>query len=253
MSCARRSRLSKSHLQFLFKKKRHLSLDKLPGLAKALRLSNEEEYFLYLQICKNSSRSAYVKSHFEKILSRLRHEKVVTTLPSPKPSAVSYEFLYEDALAMILHTLARLEDFQEDPTWIMSVLPIKDVTRDRIESTLKLLEEKGAFVRDSNGRLRQKEFPFWRPDPLNPRGQDVYRKGAEAVCRLLETPEVYKPSVYMLMSLAMDEERLRMAERMMIDLHHGLRALADQSVDPTATIFAGNFFMTLARLKIQAG
>ena len=86
LNCARRSKLSKSHLQFLFKKKRHLSLDKFHDLAKTLHLSKDEEYFIYLLICKNSGKSAHVKEHFEKILSRIRHETVITEIAAPAVS-----------------------------------------------------------------------------------------------------------------------------------------------------------------------
>src|SRR4051794_21823756 len=74
LTCARKTGISKSHLQFLFKKKRHIALGKFPPLAKALHLTNDEEYFVFLLICKNASQSPYVQAHFEKILARLRHE-----------------------------------------------------------------------------------------------------------------------------------------------------------------------------------
>jgi transcriptional regulator with XRE-family HTH domain len=248
-ACARRSKISKSHLQFLFQKKRHLSLDKFPALAKTLQLTNDEEYFVYLLICKNSSQNPYVRAHFEKILARLRHEKVITSTEAPSASSSSYKLLYQDALATILHNLVRLKGFQEDPQWIVNNVLFPGLTPERILSALNALEESGALVRNENGRLSPSEFPFWRPDPLDPHGQDVYRKGAEAVAHLLKTPEAYKPAVYMLMSLALDEERLAAAERIMIELHHQLRLLAEQSESPTANVYIGNFLMTVARLK----
>lgn len=150
---------------------------------------------------------------------------------------------------MVLHSLLRLKPARDDVQWIMKVLPVPDLTLERIKKTLAELEKHGALVRDSHGRLQPKEFTFWRPDPYAGKKFDVYRKGAQAVADFLKNAEVYQPSVYMLMSHAYDEASLRKAEKLMIDLHHNLAALAEQSVNPTANIFSGNFFMTLARLK----
>jgi uncharacterized protein (TIGR02147 family) len=253
LSCARRSKVSKSHLQFLFSKKRHLNLDKFPPLAKALHLTEDEEYFVYLMVCKNVSQNPAIRAHFEKILARLRHEKVITATPAPVASDTSYEFLYNDALALIIHSLTRLVDFREDPAWIVEVLPMRGLTPERVQAALQNLEKNKALVRDEAGRLRPKEFQFWRPDPYDPHGQDVYRKGAESVAQLLLTPEAYKPAVYMFMALAFDEMRLLAAEKLMIELHHRLNALAAESEAPTANAYFGNFMMTLARIQATRG
>lgn len=114
-ACAQKSKISKSLLQFIFRKKRHVSLDRFPNLAQALKLSSDEEYFVYLMICKDSSSNKEVKIHFEKILGRLRHESVRVDVKSPAENSQNFKSLYLDYLFMIIQTLTRLPEFKEDP------------------------------------------------------------------------------------------------------------------------------------------
>lgn len=249
MYCSRKSKISKALLQFLFNKKRHISLDKFPALAQTLKLSNDEEYFVYLMICKNSSQNEYVKTHFEKILMRIRNGFIITTTKEPKRSTDDSKSFYQDAYAMFMQALVRLPDFQEDADWILKNLPIRHLTKEKIESTIENLIKTGGAERDSKGRLHAKELTVWRPDPYDPTGHSVYTKAAEAVADLMQTPSAYRPSVYMSMSLAMDEKNLQETERLMIEVHHKICEFAKQSTTPTATVFISNFFLTLARLK----
>ena len=160
LGLAKRAGISKSHLQFLFKKKRHIVLDKFPPLAKALRLSKDEEYFVFLLFCKNVSRDQRVFDHFEEILSRIRHEYVLTETLAPTPSSPDHRFMYQDSLAMILHALTRLKGFKEDPEWILENLKVPGLTEEKVRTTLHALEGGGVLVRDASGRLTPKEFPF---------------------------------------------------------------------------------------------
>ncbi len=249
MNCARKSKISKALLQFLFNKKRHISLDKFPPLAKALKLTNDEEYFVYLMICQNASQNQFVKMHFEKILMRIRHEFVETETQAPTRSDQNSKSFYQDANAMFIQALVRLPEFQEDTDWILKHLPVRNLTKGKVEDTIQEMLKMGAVERDSSGRLQVKELTVWRPDPYDPTGHSVYTKAAEAMAELMQTPEAYRPSVYMSMSLAMDEKHLHETEKLMIDVHHKLCEFAKQSTKPTATVFIGNFFLTLARLK----
>lgn len=248
--CAKRSGISKSLLQFVLQKKRHIALDRLPGLIKILRLSKEEEAFLYLLATKNTSKSPHIKLHFESILGKIRHESIHTDLiPPPENTVPPYESFYDDTVAMSLHTLTRVVGFSEDPDWVLKNLKIPGLTAERIGTTLKTLEKKGALKRDEKGILRPTNFPFMRPDPLMPKSFEVYRKGVSSLSHLMQDAEEYQPSVYMLLSFAYDEERLALAEKAMVELHHRLRSLSLESVAPTATVFSGNFFLTLSRFK----
>ncbi len=250
-ACAQRSGLSKSHLQFLFKKERHITLDKFPGLAKALKLTSEEEYFTYLMICKNSSQNEYVKTHFENIMRRIRNQYVSIELEDPiSTSNQSIEKeLYEDILYMILQSMVRLEDFKEDSKWIIESLPLEDLTEEKVISGLRFLEKVGAIERNKNGKLVAKEYLVFRPDPYDPKGFNVYTKAAEYTADLMQNPYKYSPSVYSSMALAMDEENLSKAEKLMIETHHRLCHLAQDSKKPTATIYIANFLITMARLR----
>jgi uncharacterized protein (TIGR02147 family) len=247
-NCAQKSKISKSLLQFLFNKKRHISLDKIPGLAKTLKLTNDEEYFVYLLVCKNASQNPAIKTHFESILARIRHEHVQTSVAEPVRADANSKSLYQDSLFMNLQTLTKLDGFDEDPNWILENLQIKNLTKEKITATLKELEDLGFLFRDENQKLKAKPAGLWRPDPYDPTGMKVYQKAAASIAELLENPG-YRPSVYMAMSLGMDEENLLKAEKYMIEVHHHLSNLAKESKSKTSLVYIGNFLLTLARLK----
>lgn len=249
LACSQRSKISKALLQFLFLKKRHISLDKFPALAKTLKLSADEEYFVYLLICKNSNSNPVIKNHFEQILSRIRHSYVQVEAASPPLSNRSEKSLYQNYLLMVLQTLVRLEEFQEDPQWILENLNIKNLDEETVKTALETLEKNDYLYRDENKKLKPHPTTLWRPDPFDPDGHGVYRRAAESVAELLKHPDIYRPSVYMAMSLAMDEKNLLAAEKYMIEVHHHLNALAKASTNPTSVVYIGNFLLALARLK----
>lgn len=248
-ACANQSKISKSLLQFLFQKKRHLSLDKIPVLARSLKLSADEESYVYLMLCYGSAKSPEVKTHFEQVMSRIRNQHIVASkLPLPL-SAKNEKDLYLNSFYMILQKLIRLPDFREDPLWIFNNLKIPDLKLEQIEKVLQDLVDLGHAKRDASGRLTITEETLWRPDHYDPTGQKVFTRGAETAAHLMQTPNVYKPAVYMSMTLAFDEENLSRAEKFMIEVHHTLAALSKKSKEPTAVSFIGNFFLTVFRLK----
>lgn len=245
--CARNSKISKSLLQFIFSKKRHLSLDRMPPLAKTLKLTSEEEYFVYLMICKTANKNPVIQTHFENILNRIRHEAITTEEVAPTRSKKNEKSLYLNYHLMALLTIVRLKDFKEDPTWIKSNLLIDSLTENKIAAGLKMLEDKGYLFRDENKKLTPKTDKLWRPDVFDPTGQNVFTKGAEGIAELMQTPEKYRPSVYMSMSLSFDEKTLLEAEKFMIDVHHRLVDISSKSSERTAVAQIGNFFLTVAR------
>ena len=247
-ACATRSKVSKSLLQFLFQKKRHLGLDKLPNLAKSLKLNTDEEYFVCLMLCKCSSRNPVIQSHFEKILDRIRNQYIKVESARPVLSQNSEKKLYLNSMLMILQDFLRLKGFQEDAGWIAENLNLSGVEPDYIAEMLVELQKLPSIKRDAEGRLVANEESLWQPDPYDPSGQSVFTAAAEAVAQMMKTPAVYKPSVYMSMALAFDEEQLMAAEKFMIEVHHELSRLAAISVGPTAIAYVGNFFLTVARL-----
>jgi len=249
LACSKRSKISKSLLQFLFLKKRHISLDKFPDLAKTLKLTSDEEYFVYLLICKNSNSNPTIKNHFEQILSRIRHSYVQVDNSAPPLETKSSKSLYQNYLLMVLQALTRLEGFQENTKWILENLNIKNLNAETIEKCLEELEKENYLHRDENNKLTAPEKTLWKPDPFDPSGFSVYQRAAESIAELLKHAEIYKPAVYMAMTLSMDEKNLLAAEKYMIEVHHQLNKFAKDSVNPTSVVYSGNFLLTLARLK----
>lgn len=247
--CAKRGGISKALLQFLLSKKRHLGLDKIPGLAKAFKLTPDEESFVYILACKNASKSPQIQEHFEQNLSRIRHRYIKTDIESMPDKKDGKEENYANSLFMILTSLVNVVGFKEDPQWILENLKIKNLSKAKIAAALKELEETKTLIRNAEGKLIVGSGGVYRPDPQDPKGHKLYQRIAESVAQLLEHPEMYRPSVYMGMALSMDEENLVKAEKYMIEVHHDLNALAKASQQKTSVVYVGNFLMAVARLK----
>lgn len=248
-SCAQKSQISKALLQFLLKKQRHISLDKVPGLGRGLKMTDEEEQFVYLMVCQASNKNPKIKAHFDDVLSRLRHQYVKTTELAPPTGDLSLKSLHQNSLFPILQTFTKIDGFREDPKWILENLFIKNLTKEKIASTLKELERLGHLERDADSRLISKDHFVYRPDPYDPKGFNVYSQIAASVAELMQDPGAFRPSVYSELSLSLDEENLLQMEKLMIETHHRLVALASNSKRPTAVAYIGNFFLTVARLK----
>lgn len=247
--CAKRGGISKALLQFLLSKKRHVGLDKIPGLAKAFKLTPDEESFVYILACKNASKSPQIQEHFEQNLSRIRHRYIKTDIESMPDKKDGKEENYANSLFMILTSLVNVVGFKEDPQWILENLKIKNLGKAKIAAALKELEETKTLIRNAEGKLIVGSGGVYRPDPQDPKGHKLYQRIAESVAQLLEHPEMYRPSVYMGMALSMDEENLVKAEKYMIEVHHHLNALAKASQQKTSVVYVGNFLMAVARLK----
>lgn len=246
---AAKSKISKSLLQFIFKKKRHISFDKFTSLAKGLKLNDEEEAFIYMSICKDSSKNPKVKAHFESILSRIRNQNIKTeNIVEPVATNENRKSLYLNFLFMLIQSMVRLPDFKEDPQWIAEKIIDKDITKEKVESTLSELLKLGYLKRDENGKLKPLENSLWKPDPYDPTGNSVYTKAAENMADLMQNPGLYKPAVYMSMTLTFDEDTLKEAEKFMIEVHHQLCKISGQSKHRTAIAQFANFMLTVVRL-----
>lgn len=250
LSCSKKSGVAKSHLQFLFKKERHVSLDKFAYLSRTLKLTDEEEHFTYLLISKNTSKSSIVQEHFESIMKRIRNQYIKSETTSP-PNYINKNKIYEDELAVNLKALTHLDDFKEDPKWIMENFLFPDLNEKKIKSALNKLEEKGEIKRNKMGVIvpSSKEPCVFKPDPYDINGHQLYKKAANFTSQLMDNPNKYCPSVYMTLPLPMDEDNLRKTEQLMIDVHHQVCKFSKESIKPSATIYMANFFVTLSRLK----
>lgn len=248
---AQKSGLSKSLIQFLLNKKRHLSLDKMPRLAQSLRLTEEEEYFVYLMVCMESSKNKRVREHFDGILTRLRNQYLPREGQSLDPrhgtSQVNAD-LHGDILQLTLQAMCGLEGFQEEAEWIVQNLKIPNISVENIRAALKKLEKNEWILRDENQRIKPKGNFHFSPDPYDPNGQSVYTKTARVLAELMAEPKIYRPSIYMQLMLSMDEENLKKAELLMIEMHQRLSELAKTSTRKTAAIYFGNYMLTVARL-----
>lgn len=249
---SQKSGVSKSHLRFLFKKERHISLDKFPPLACSLKLDDEEEYFVYLMICKNSSQNPRIQKHFEDILSRIRNQYIgdkqdesTFVEKNHKP-----EVFFSDLVMTTICNQMKILGFCEDPEIIFKDLLVPNLTKDGVAKIIKKLDEQDLLERDPEGRVTSiKENLLHRPDPYDPNGFKIYSLAADFLARLMKRPEIYKPSIYSSSHITLDEEHLNKLEKTLRELHHTIISYSKESVNPTTNVYVSNYFLTLSRLS----
>jgi uncharacterized protein (TIGR02147 family) len=247
--CASKSGLSKSHIQFLFKLERHISLDKFPLLAKTLKLTDEEEYFVYLMICKNTSKNVFVQNHFEKILSRIRFYSLNVSNSPVEISNEDISDLYDKMPLVLLQTFISLSGFQEDPKWILKNFNMPNMSISSIKSLLTELEERGMAYRDHDGKLLSNDAYFHQTDPYDPNALSPYTKITNFLAELMKYPDLYKPSSYSSVNIALDENNLKKVEKLMSEMHHKISIYAEESINPTVSVYISNYFLTIGKIS----
>jgi uncharacterized protein (TIGR02147 family) len=252
---AQKSDISKSHLRFLLNKERHISLDKFPKLAICLKLSDEEEYFVYLMICKNSSQNPKIQNHFESILSRIRNQYINHSQQPPNgpvakthPTPEGEPLFFKNLISAVISNQMKLLNFTEDPKLILEDLLVPNLDENKVSQIISLLEESGLIKRDEKGKMIAIESHLlYQPDPYDPNGQNIYTRAAEFLAELMQTPKAYKPSIYSSSNILLDEIHLKKTEKLLTEVHHTLDSYSKNSKDPTANVYISNFFLTLSR------
>lgn len=224
--------ISKSFLQMILDRKRHLSIDKLSKVAKAFKMDRaEKNYFIFLA-CKNLVASPDMNEFFGDILSVMKAGKGLH-YPSLEEELANQK-IFESSLKMILRSLPRFKNYQDDPKWIQKQLSGKKYTLDEIKQAL----------------AENKEVPLHSNAPqgdFNPRAEfQRFKIGLRAAADMCEAPELYKPLQSYMCSHSFDAENEQKAFDLFVELRGKLKELSDQSKDPISVLFVSNNLFCVA-------
>lgn len=144
---ARKAGLATSNFLYLvIEGKRNLSPESIQSFSRAIGLDRRETLFFEAATQFDQAKGPHEKdSAFEKMISfrEYRQARIHT--------ARQYDY-FAKWHHPVIRELVHLNDFQEDPAWIVGKLNYK-VSREEARESLELLQELDYLVRDENGRL----------------------------------------------------------------------------------------------------
>lgn len=245
--CATKLGTNKVYLKHVIERRRHITLEKLPAIAKLFRLTDFElQYFVFLFL-KNTTANKSISGYFESILFSLRQRKRYAGEYSGRTQApVESEILFTSWLSMVVHSLARFPDFKPDPIWISEKLSSSKATPDAIRPVLKrLLDHK--MIIEENGKYRPGEFVFREANYFDLDQFKIYRVGlAKALDALDHIADVH-PRHFHMMSVGLDEPNAEKAIELMKNLRDQIITLSKTTQTPTKVFFVSNNFFAVTK------
>lgn len=143
---------TKSYLKLVIDKKRHISLDKLIGLADYFKLSSFETQYLIFSFLAATSKETEIKEFFKSILSSYLALSRSPNLPNINLDSPAYNSINHNWIRMAILNLSQRPDFTLDTNWIHMKLggdPI--LTLEDIKDTLQFLLDKKFLIQTENG------------------------------------------------------------------------------------------------------
>jgi|GEM_PF-3404861 len=193
---AKRWGVSPAFLSMLFAKKRHIGLNTCSELAKHLKLSEDEQMLMTIEILSTSAESPIHKRYFNLMRDQLRgfmHIEVKI-----QESHVDSDWVrYGSELHLTLSALMDTTDYVNDPDWVMSRLINKNYTREDIVKALNILNQE---------KFSSRKIGLSHVLAVGPVASPAYRPGYAAFGEALQEPERYTPNVFTSMSMTFSEE-----------------------------------------------
>lgn len=224
--------ISKSFFKMILDQERHISIDKLSGVARAFNMDrNERNYFIFLA-CKNLVEDPNMDEFFGNILRVLKAQKGAD-FHNFEEDLISRN-VFESSLKMTLTSLKRFKDFQDDPQWVQKQLADKTISVEEIEKAQQELKAAAPAIENLQGRSV-------------PTGHFLEMSvGLNLVAKACATPEIYKPVQFHMCSLSFDEENEKKAFQLFSEFQNKLKELSTQSQDPISVLFISNNMICVA-------
>lgn len=228
-------KVSKTFVKYILDGKRHLALDMVVPTARFFKMSTEEEHYLTFLLCKNSVKEKKIGELFEGILSTLRFQA-----NDPQKEILnkdlSNEPFFSNSLGMVIHALAKREDFKPTLAWLRPLLTA-DIEDYEILTALDfLLNEK--ILYEEGGKWKYQDFKLCGPGVGALTSFSVFKVGLETSLRVLEHPEMYRPSRFFQFAVPVTQESRKQALEDFIAFRDKLLQHADNCQSPTDVLFA---------------
>lgn len=250
-SISRKIGISKSYVRYIFEGKRHVTLDLIPKIVKALHLERREQQVLTYMVCRDTCQDQEAKSFFQSVIAGLSDpgvEGALTEVLSEEKSTG----LFNNSLAMILHSLSKQEGFTPKAEWVRERLCNDEVGVEVIQTTLDFLVKSKSVIQDEKGKWKPAAFIFNSPgnDVLN--GYQIYKVGLKAVDSVVDTPEKYKPLNFNMLSLSFDEKNVGEVTTLLRECRDALIRVSQTTTQPTHVVFINLNSATMAKTPGEA-
>jgi len=243
---ARRIGISKTYLQYVLARKRHLSLDKIAGTARTFALDSFEKQYLTYLLCLQTSKDAEIRNFFSTVLDSLRGQQ---RLSSPKERALDarQSEAILGSLAMLIHAMANLDAFRPEADWIRPRLLQLKPTDAQIRQVLDGLLQQGLIV-ERDGRWTTSDAAIQAGLArghlsVNPTFEDGLRLAEKAVAAL----DLAKPAFFSLAAYSVTEEVQRKIIDLLVDARKRMSELVLSSPPGDRVVFHVTSHFTAAR------
>ena len=247
-SVARKAGISKSYLRYILEAKRHITLDVVPKIAKALRLSREERQALTYMVCRDTCRDAEAKGFFEDVLKNLASPEFQGSLREVFDKNNS-NGLFNNWLGMTIHSLSKQKGFRPDANWVRSRLNGENIQVEDIHRTLQFLIKSKSLVQNEDGSWKPAAFVYDTPGPNPLEGYKIYRVGLNAMEPVTAKPEQYKPATFHMMSLSFEDENLTQVQALIHECRNSLIKVSQTTQNPKYVVFVNLNAACLAESK----
>ncbi|MFZ4403175.1 MAG: TIGR02147 family protein [Pseudobdellovibrionaceae bacterium] len=194
-------KVSRTYLSHIIEKKRHISLDKIPGLCKLFKLTSFEKQYLTFLVLKNTIGDKEMSDYFYGVLGTLVGQKNLTKTYREKLSDNDKAEHLLDGLSEVLAALTHFADFKNDEHWMQQRLLNKKISPAEIRKSFDQLLKTGQVV-EKNGKYKEVNFIRSEPGAFNPEGFKVYISGHQQAIQAADQPLVFRPNNFFMARFA---------------------------------------------------
>lgn len=231
---ARKIGVSKSYIRYVLDGKRHITLDLTSKIAKAFKLSRQEHQGLIYMVCRDTCQESETKKFFHNVLDTLanhvQQEQIVENLDRIKSN------LFDNSLAMVIHSLAKRSTFKSEALWIKNQLCDPTVKLEDINKTLDFLITSKSLVKNETGTWSAAAFVFNTPFPDIKNGFKIYKTGMRSMEAVCDNPEFFKPLTFQMLSLSFDESNVMDVAARIRSCRDDLIKLSQQTTNPKRVV-----------------
>ncbi len=244
--CATRLGASKAYLKLVIEKKRHTSMSKLSLIGALFKLDTFEQQFFTILFLKTTSPDAKLTEYFEGALNLLRHRLKYVGTHEGHQSSDDKEVVFKSWLYMAIHSLARVEGFKPEVSWVQSRLTGENASAAEIKGALDELLANGS-IQQKDGLWQPDEFVFRTPTDFDGDQFKIYKVGTHRTDEALNAVPQHRPSHYHMMSICLNEADQGEVRRLYVEFRDKIIAISKASKKPDQVFFLSNNIFCVAK------
>jgi len=240
---AKKIGISKSYLNFVLSKKRHLSVKNALPTAKYFGLSNVESRFLIFNIIQSTLPHSEIRKFFHGILDSLKTQHNLESIPEKITFGVPDDesrCLYDGSLRSIVHSLHRCGlEYSDVKSFEKSIFG-KWYTQKELKKYLQDLSSSKVEAKDKNSWHVQ-----WSAADQSPPIREICDSMLN-FSRVLKNPHDFNPKFAHSMTLSFSEETLIKARELIEETSRKILDLSANSQDPKSVVHCLFLFANIA-------